>query len=111
MKLSSSVQASSIHPGHTPPLSHPRLSLALIQCLSLSPLWLDRPVFLPHWNYIPHNASGQEEAAGFLELIGSTVLLCPGAEQGLAAAPGRVELSGAVGVGEAGRLLRHRWVT
>ncbi|XP_042072932.1 CST complex subunit CTC1 [Haplochromis burtoni] len=77
-------------------------------CLSLSPPWLDRPVFLPHWNYIPHNASGQEEAAGFLELIGSPVLLCPGAEQRLAAAPGRVELSGAVGVGEAGRLLRHR---
>uniref|UniRef100_A0A3P9B6E1 CST complex subunit CTC1 n=1 Tax=Maylandia zebra TaxID=106582 RepID=A0A3P9B6E1_9CICH len=77
----------------------------MCECLSLSPLWLDRPVFLPHWNYIPHNASGQEEAAGFLELIGSPVLLCPGAEQGLAAAPGRVELSGAVGVGEAGRLL------
>ncbi|CAI5657300.1 unnamed protein product [Oreochromis niloticus] len=79
----------------------------MCECLSLSPLWLDRPVFLPHWNYIPHNASGQEEAAGFLELIGSPVLLCPGAEQGLAAA-GRVELSGVVGVGEAGRLLRHR---
>ncbi|XP_039459482.1 CST complex subunit CTC1-like [Oreochromis aureus] len=80
----------------------------MCECLSLSPLWLNRPVFLPHWNYIPHNASGQEEAAGFLELIGSPVLLCPGAEQGLAAAPARVELSGVVGVGEAGRLLRHR---
>lgn len=108
MKLSSSVQASSIHPGLRHSLT--RVSLSLIQCLSLSPLWRDQPVFLPHWNYIPHNASGQEEAAGFLELIGSPVLLCPGAEQGLAAA-GRVELSGVVGVGEAGRLLRHRWVT
>lgn len=105
MKLSSSVDP------HSATLSPASLSLSLIQCLSLSPPWLDRPVFLPHWNYIPHNASGQEEAAGFLELIGSPVLLCPGAEQGLAAAPGRVELSGAVGVGEAGRLLRHRWVT
>uniref|UniRef100_A0A3P9DK86 CST complex subunit CTC1 n=1 Tax=Maylandia zebra TaxID=106582 RepID=A0A3P9DK86_9CICH len=55
----------------------------MCECLSLSPRWLDRPVFLPHWNYIPHNASGQEEAAGFLELIGSPVLLCPGGSHDL----------------------------
>lgn len=79
------------------------------ECLSPSPLWLNCPVFLPHWNYIPHDASRQEESVGFLELIGSPVPLCPGAEQGLAAAPGGgEELSRAVGVREAAGLLKHR---
>ncbi|KAM6894522.1 CST complex subunit CTC1 isoform 2-T2 [Lycodopsis pacificus] len=74
------------------------------ECLSPSPLWLNRPVFLPHWNYIPHNAPGQDqdEAGGYLELIGSPVLLRPGPEQGLAPSPG------AVGVREAAGLLDNR---
>lgn len=87
-------------------LIDPSLSL---QSLSTSPLWLNRPVFLPHWNYIPHNALGQEEAGGCVELIGSPVLLCPGPEQGLAAGPGGgAGLNRAVGVREAAALLHNR---
>ena len=82
-----------------------------LQCLSPSPLWLNRPVFLPHWNYIPHDASGQEDDQGHLELIGCPVLLCPDAEQGLAAGLGGAKLSRAVGVSEAAALLQNRWVT
>ncbi|XP_047441617.1 CST complex subunit CTC1 isoform X2 [Mugil cephalus] len=78
------------------------------ECLSPSPLWLHRPVFLPHWNYIPQNASGQDEAGGCLELIGSPVLLCPGPEQGLAAAAEGAGPPPAVGVREAARLLGNR---
>ncbi|XP_038587513.1 CST complex subunit CTC1 isoform X2 [Micropterus salmoides] len=81
------------------------------ECLSPSPLWLNRPVFLPHWNYIPHNAPGQDqdEAGGHVELIGSPVVLRPGPEQGLAAGPGGgAELGGAVGVREAAGLLLGR---
>ncbi|KAE8277046.1 CST complex subunit CTC1 Conserved telomere maintenance component 1 [Larimichthys crocea] len=72
--------------------------------------WQNRPVFLPHWNYIPHNASGQEqEAGGYVELIGSPVLLCPGPEPGLADSPGGgAGLSRAVVVREAARLLLNR---
>ncbi|XP_023117926.1 CST complex subunit CTC1 isoform X1 [Amphiprion ocellaris] len=77
------------------------------ECLSPSPLWLNRPVFLPHWNYIPQNASGQDEAGGCVELIGPPVLLCPGPEQGLAASVGAV-LINALGVREAAGLLLHR---
>ncbi|XP_040886923.1 CST complex subunit CTC1 isoform X2 [Toxotes jaculatrix] len=77
------------------------------ECLSPSPQWLNRPVFLPHWNYIPHNASGQDEAGGFMELTGSPVLLCPGPEQGLAAVGGGEGLR-AVGVREAAGLLHNR---
>ncbi|XP_044039740.1 CST complex subunit CTC1 isoform X2 [Siniperca chuatsi] len=81
------------------------------ECLSPSPLWLNRPVFLPHWNYIPHDAPGQDrdEAGGHVELIGSPVLLCAGPERGLAAGPGGgAELSRAVGVREAAGLLHNR---
>ncbi|TNN27329.1 CST complex subunit CTC1 [Liparis tanakae] len=81
------------------------------ECLSPSPLWLNRPVFFPHWNYIPHNAPGQdpEEAGGHVELIGSPVLLCPGPDHGLAVSPaGGAGLSGAVGVREASGLLDNR---
>ncbi|XP_068569112.1 CST complex subunit CTC1-like isoform X3 [Cebidichthys violaceus] len=81
------------------------------ECLSPSPLWLNRPVFLPHWNYIPHNAPGQDqdEGRGYLELIGSPVLLCPGPEQGLAPTPGGgAGLSRALGVREAAGLLDNR---
>lgn len=89
---------------------NPRVSVCLpFQCLSPSPLWLNRPVFLPHWNYIPHNASGQDldETGGHVELIGSPVLLCPAPEQGLVAClGGGAEL--AVGVREAARLLHSR---
>ncbi|KAM9335138.1 CST complex subunit CTC1 [Symphorus nematophorus] len=116
-------------PGHR---ALPRVNLLLIGCLregrggdwrlmdasgsvrcevlSPSPLWLNRPVFLPHWNYIPHNAPGQDEeqAGGHVELIGSPVLLCLGAEQGLAAGPGGAELIRAVGVREAAGLLHNR---
>ncbi|KAF1371464.1 hypothetical protein PFLUV_G00277980 [Perca fluviatilis] len=76
------------------------------ECLSPSPLWLNRPVFLPHWNYIPHNAPGPAEAGGCVELIGSPVLLSR--EQGLAAVPGGAGLSGAVGVREAAGILTNR---
>ncbi|XP_051249640.1 CST complex subunit CTC1 [Dicentrarchus labrax] len=81
------------------------------ECLSPSPLWLNHPVFLPHWNYIPHNAPGQDQdqAGGYLELIGSPVVLCPGPELGLAAGPGGgAGLSRAVGVREAAGLLQNR---
>uniref|UniRef100_A0A3Q3EZY6 CST complex subunit CTC1 n=1 Tax=Kryptolebias marmoratus TaxID=37003 RepID=A0A3Q3EZY6_KRYMA len=78
------------------------------ELVSPSPLWLDRPVFLPHWNYIPHDASGQDEDRGYVELIGSPVLLCPGAEQGLAAsAGGGAGLVGAVSVSKAAGFLRN----
>ncbi|XP_073332264.1 CST complex subunit CTC1 [Pagrus major] len=117
-------------PGHR---ALPRVNLLLIGCLregrggewtlmdasgsvrceslSPSPLWLNQPVFLPHWNYIPHNAPGQhqDKEEGYVELIGSPVLLCPGPEQGLAASPGgEAELSRAVGVREAAGLLHNR---
>ncbi|KAM9414363.1 CST complex subunit CTC1 isoform 2-T4 [Pholidichthys leucotaenia] len=72
------------------------------ECVSPSPLWLNRPVFLPHWNYISHDASGQDQEGGFLELIGCPELLLP--DQGLAAVRG----GGAVGVSEAAGLVRHR---
>uniref|UniRef100_UPI0037E89C2B CST complex subunit CTC1 isoform X2 n=1 Tax=Semicossyphus pulcher TaxID=241346 RepID=UPI0037E89C2B len=81
------------------------------ECLSPSPLWLNHPVFLPHWNYIPHNAPGQDRdgAGGYVELIGSPVLLCPGPEQGLAVGPGEgAGLSRAVGVKQAVCLLQKR---
>ncbi|XP_056299115.1 CST complex subunit CTC1 [Pseudoliparis swirei] len=81
------------------------------ECLSPSPLWLNRPVFFPHWNYIPHNAPGQDQevAGGYVELIGSPVLLCPGPDHGLAISPaGGAGLSGAVGVREASGLLDNR---
>ncbi|XP_062301241.1 CST complex subunit CTC1 [Scomber scombrus] len=75
--------------------------------LSVSPGCLRLPVLLPHWNYIPHNAPGQQ-AGGWVELIGSPVLLLPGPEQGLAPAPGGAGLSGAVGVREAADWLQHK---
>ncbi|XP_041820921.1 CST complex subunit CTC1 [Chelmon rostratus] len=81
------------------------------ECLSPSPLWLNRPVFLPHWNFIHHTAPGrdQDESGGHVELIGSPVLLCPGPVGGLAAGPGGgAELSRAVGVREAAGLLHDR---
>ncbi|KAK5893011.1 hypothetical protein CgunFtcFv8_005923 [Champsocephalus gunnari] len=79
------------------------------ECLSPSPLWLNRPVFLPHWNYIPHDAPGSEAAGGWVELIGPPVVLCPGAEQGLAVGPEEgAGLSKAVGVKEAADFLKNR---
>ncbi|XP_026188725.1 CST complex subunit CTC1-like isoform X1 [Mastacembelus armatus] len=111
-------------PGHR---ALPRVNLLLIGCLregrggewrltnssgsvrcevlSPSPMWLNRPVFLPHWNYIPHNALGQGEVRGCVELIGSPVVLCPGPEQGLAAA---AEKEAGLSVSEAAGLLQHR---
>ncbi|XP_029382555.1 CST complex subunit CTC1 isoform X2 [Echeneis naucrates] len=75
--------------------------------LSPSPQWLNRLVFLPHWNYIPHNSMGQD--AGYVELIGSPVLLCPIPELGLAAgATGGAEPLRAVGVREAAGVLSNR---
>ncbi|KAM6909380.1 CST complex subunit CTC1 [Xenentodon cancila] len=102
----------------------PRVNLLLIGCLregrggewrltdssgsvrceleSPSPLWLNRPVFLPHWNYIPHDAPGQDREGGHVELVGPPVYLCPAADQQLAAdVEGGAELSRAVGVREA----------
>ncbi|CAL8326864.1 unnamed protein product [Lota lota] len=72
------------------------------QCVSPSPLWLDEPLFLPHWNYIPHNAPHM----GLVELIGSPVLLSSG--QGLAVHPVGAELSRADGVKEAAARLLTR---
>uniref|UniRef100_A0A096LY92 CST complex subunit CTC1 n=1 Tax=Poecilia formosa TaxID=48698 RepID=A0A096LY92_POEFO len=51
---------------------------------SPSPQWMNRLVFLPHWNYIPHDALGRGQDRGHLELIGSPDLLGPRAELGLA---------------------------
>nr|XP_054594722.1 CST complex subunit CTC1 isoform X2 [Nothobranchius furzeri] len=77
------------------------------ELVSPSPLWLDRPVFLPHWNYIPHDASGQQEESGLVELIGAPVLLCAEAELGLAAGGG-AEPVGAVVVSKAAGFLKNR---
>ncbi|XP_071398448.1 CST complex subunit CTC1-like [Centroberyx affinis] len=80
------------------------------ECLSPSPHWLNRPLFFPNWNYIPHNATGhsQEETRGCVELIGCPLPLMPGPEQGLAVGPGGAGLSRAVGVREAAALLHSR---
>lgn len=78
------------------------------QVLSPSPSCLNQPVFLPHWNYIPHNAQGQEEPTGWVEVIGSPVLLSPGPELGLAYSGGAGGLSGVMGVREAAGVLQHR---
>ncbi|XP_070786024.1 CST complex subunit CTC1 [Enoplosus armatus] len=81
------------------------------ECLSPSPLRQNCPVFLPHWNYMPHNVQGhdQDEAKSYVELIGSPVMLCPGPDQGLAAGPeGGAELGRVVRVREAAGLLQNR---
>ncbi|XP_071321225.1 CST complex subunit CTC1 isoform X2 [Trachinotus anak] len=79
------------------------------EVLAPSPQWIDHLIFLPHWNYIPHNASGQDEAGGSVELIGSPVLLCSGPDQGLAVGAGAgVGPCRAVGVREAAGLLNDR---
>ncbi|XP_077357059.1 CST complex subunit CTC1 isoform X2 [Festucalex cinctus] len=72
------------------------------EVVSPSPLWMGRLVFLPHWHYIPHDSLGQAqpEAHGYVELVGSPVLLCPGPAHGLAA--------GSVSVKEAAALVRDR---
>ncbi|XP_047241291.1 CST complex subunit CTC1 isoform X4 [Girardinichthys multiradiatus] len=81
-----------------------------VRCELICPshLWMNHLVFLHHWNYIPHDASRHDQNRAYLELIGSPVLLCPRAEQGLAAGVGRAELDGAVSVREAASLLRNR---
>ncbi|XP_061618946.1 CST complex subunit CTC1 isoform X2 [Phyllopteryx taeniolatus] len=68
------------------------------EVVSPSPLWMGRLVFLPHWHYIPHSAPGQAqpEAGGYVELIGSPVLLCPGSVQGLAGSPVTVKEAAAL---------------
>ncbi|KAF7642126.1 hypothetical protein LDENG_00264230, partial [Lucifuga dentata] len=81
-------------------------------CLSPSPAWLNRPLLLPHWNYIPHNSTrqNQEDEGGYMELIGSPVLLWNGSEQGLAVdAGGGVELSRVVSIRDAATLLHNRY--
>ncbi|XP_028998761.1 CST complex subunit CTC1 isoform X2 [Betta splendens] len=78
------------------------------ELLSPSPLWLNRLVFLPHWNYIPHNAPGQQAHMGCVELIGSPVLLSPGPELILAGAVGRGGLSKVMGVREAAGVVQRR---
>lgn len=86
--------------------------LTCAQLTSPSPLWLNRPIFLPHWNYIPHDALGQDEERGHVELIDSPVLLCHGAEQGLAASAGKgAGLVAAVSVSQAADFLRNRCIT
>ncbi|XP_027866270.1 CST complex subunit CTC1 [Xiphophorus couchianus] len=74
---------------------------------SPSPQWMNRLVFLPHWNYIPHDASGDQDR-GHLELIGSPDLLGPKAKLGLAAGPGGAGPDGALSVREAAGVLRNR---
>ncbi|KAK2899275.1 CST complex subunit CTC1 isoform X1 [Channa argus] len=81
-----------------------------VRCEILSPshLWLNCAVFLPHWNYIPHNALGQDEPKGWVEVIGSPVLLSPGSVQELSTfGEGGVQIR-VVGVREAAGLLKHR---
>ncbi|XP_029932197.1 CST complex subunit CTC1 isoform X2 [Myripristis murdjan] len=80
------------------------------ECLSPSPQWLNWPLFFPHWNYIPQNATGrsQEEPGGHVELIGSPLPLSPAPGQGLAVGPGGAGLSRAVGVEEAAAVLHTR---
>lgn len=86
--------------------------LTCVQLTSPSPLWLNRPVFLPHWNYIPHDALRQDGERGHVELIGSPVLLCHGAVQGLAASAGEgAGLAAVVSVSQAAGFLRNRWIT
>ncbi|CAN9509395.1 unnamed protein product [Ophioblennius macclurei] len=82
----------------------------LCECLSPSPLWLHRLVFLPHWHYIPHDAAeGPDEDRGHLELIGPPVLLSVHAATGLAARPGEgTGPVGAMGVQEAFGFLQNR---
>ncbi|XP_069375009.1 CST complex subunit CTC1 isoform X2 [Paralichthys olivaceus] len=77
--------------------------------LSVSPHWLNRLVFLPHWTYIPHNALGQDEAGGYVEVIGSPVLLSAGPDHGLVSADGGgAGLIKAAGVREAAALMHIR---
>ncbi|CAJ1048341.1 CST complex subunit CTC1 isoform X1 [Xyrichtys novacula] len=81
------------------------------ECLSPSPLWLNHLIFLRHWNYIPHNSTGQDgtQTEGHVELVGSPILLFPGSEQGLAVGPREgAGLSGVVGVRQAVGLMRKR---
>ncbi|XP_007543739.2 CST complex subunit CTC1 isoform X2 [Poecilia formosa] len=81
---------------------------------SPSPQWMNRLVFLPHWNYIPHDALGRGQDRGHLELIGSPDLLGPRAELGLATGPGGAGPEegagpdGALSVREAAGVLRTR---
>lgn len=92
---------------------HKTLCLS-IQFLSPSYRWLNCPVFLPHWNYIPHNSLGsdQDSSRGHVEVIGCPVLLCVSPELGLASDPGkRPELCRAVGLRETVCLLSNRQVT
>ncbi|XP_061816417.1 CST complex subunit CTC1 [Nerophis lumbriciformis] len=81
------------------------------EVVSPSPLWLNRLVFLPHWHYIPQNApqQAQPDARGYLEMIGSPVLLSPGLVHGSVTAP----IAGArpgipVSVTEAAALVHNR---
>ncbi|KAM9836621.1 CST complex subunit CTC1 [Aulostomus maculatus] len=81
------------------------------ELLSPSPLWRDRPVFLPHWNYIPHSAPGREheEARGFVEMVTPPVLLSPGPQRGLATDPvGGAEPTRAICIREATTFLYNR---
>lgn len=79
-----------------------------LTCQSQVQVWdqnLDQAVFLPHWNYIPHNAPGQ----GLLELIGCPLLLCPGPAQELADVSEGAGLRAALSVSQtAGFLLKQK---
>lgn len=76
-------------------------SLCPLQCVSSSPLWLHRLVFLPHWNYIPA-APGQD--GGHVELVTPPVLLCPAPDR-------RTEFVRAAGLREAAGCLSNRYVS
>ncbi|KAM9827450.1 CST complex subunit CTC1 [Neosynchiropus ocellatus] len=62
------------------------------ECLCPCPLWLNRPVLLPHWNYIPGYSEDMADiaAGGHLELIASPVLLSDCPSSGPLSAPSTV---------------------
>ncbi|KAL0970732.1 hypothetical protein UPYG_G00246490 [Umbra pygmaea] len=77
------------------------------ELLSPSPLWLGLPLLFPFWNYIPQHALGQDQDnQGYLELIGCPLPLTSDSE--MTFNPADVNVSKAVGVKEAMRLMEHR---
>ncbi|KAM8834244.1 CST complex subunit CTC1 isoform 1-T2 [Synchiropus picturatus] len=58
------------------------------ECLCPCPLWLNHPIFLPHWNYIPCHSEEKGAAGGHLELIAPPVLLSDSPSSGPAPSSG-----------------------
>ncbi|GAA6083569.1 CST complex subunit CTC1 isoform X1, partial [Tachysurus ichikawai] len=75
------------------------------EVLTSSPLWLQRLMLFPTWNYISHIAPGQgQQTEGYLELIDSPVCVTPDLT---VCNPGGA-LSHVIGVKKAARLLRQK---